>query len=79
MSRFFTIDVSHIYINKVAVCVFVLKISFTIVIITQVLVHTFTTRGKTTYSITYFVMITQVLVQTFNTRGKYYSSSSSTR
>ena len=40
----------HIYINKVAVCVFVCcsprTFSFTIVMITQVLVQTFTTRGK---------------------------------
>ena len=46
-------------------------ITYIFVTITQVLVQTFTTRGKTPNSITYyFVMITQVLVQTFNTRGK---------
>ena len=63
-----------IYINKVAVCLFVClsgTFSFTIVMITQVLVQTFTTRGKTTNSITYFcVTITQVLVQTYTTRRK---------
>ena len=50
-----------IYINKVAVCLFVClsgTFSFTIVTITQVLVQIFTTRGK---AITYFnVTITKV-------------------
>ena len=62
-----------IYIDKVAVCLSG-TFSFTIVTITQVLVQTFTTGGKTTNSITYFcVMITQVLVQTYTTRGKQQS------
>ena len=55
---------SIIYINKVAVCVFVFpeNFPFTIVMITKVFVQTFTTRGKTTNSITYFcVTISQVL------------------
>ena len=56
-----------IYINKVAVCLFVClsgTFSFTIVMITQVLVQTLTTRGKTTNLITYFcVTITNILVQ----------------
>ena len=46
--------------------------SFKIVMITQVLVQTFTTTGKTTNSITYFcVTFTHILVKSFNTRGKY--------
>ena len=69
-----------IYINKVAVCVCLSgTFSFTIVTITKILVQTFTTRAKTTKSITYFCFtITQVLVQTHTTRGKQlqrYSSS----
>ena len=40
--------------------------------LTQVLVQTFTTRGKTTCSITCFcVTITHIFVQSFNTRGNY--------
>ena len=66
-----------IYINKVAVCLS-RTFSFTIVIITQVLVQTFTTRGKTTNSITYLcVTIPQVLVQTYTSRGKQQWQNSS--
>ena len=76
MAEFEKVEKMHIYIDKMAVCVFVwniflhnhLLMCYNYLSLSSNFYH----QGKTTNLITYFcVMITQVLVQTFNTKGKY--------